>query len=61
MNIKLKAFLITLAVIFGLFGSIYVMIYYPWVFFIAFLCVTIYAMYNLVLNLLQSKEMRGPR
>jgi uncharacterized membrane protein YesL len=61
MNIKLKAFLITFAVLFGLFGSVYTLFFYPELILLVGLAAAFYGLYNIVLDSLQGKEVRGPR
>lgn len=56
MNIKLKALLITFAILGGLFGFVYLMVYYPGVMFVVFLAGAFYGLYNLVLNSLKSNK-----
>lgn len=61
MNIKLKAMLLTIAIMGGFFGFVYTMVFHPIVIMLGVLAATFYGMYKLVLNSLQGKEMRGPR
>ena len=58
MNIKLKAFLIAISIIVGVFGSVYTMIMFPEIMLIIFGIGLLYAMYRLVLNILEQKEKR---
>jgi hypothetical protein len=53
MNIKLKAFLITLATLVGIFGFCYTLVMYPIVILFVVLAGLFYAMYRLVLNFLE--------
>ena len=55
MNIKLKALLITLAVLVGFFGSMTIIVFYPLVILFACLAGLFYVMYKLVLNVLEGK------
>ena len=59
MNIKLKAFLITTAILGGLFGFVYLMVFYPEILAFLFLAGTFYGLYQLVLNSLEKKPRKN--
>lgn len=61
MNIKLKALLITAAILGGLFGFVYTIVFYPGVLVLVLLAATFYGLYKLVLNTLQGKEVKRAR
>ncbi len=56
MNIKLKALLITLAGLFGLFATVYAIVQYPAVLLFIFLSGTVLLVYKAVLNYLELNE-----
>jgi Flp pilus assembly protein TadB len=56
MNIKLKAFLITIAGFFGLFATLYAIAQYPAVLFFALLGGLVFLVYKAVLNYLEHNE-----
>ena len=56
MNIKLKAFLITITILVGVFGGIYAVLLQPLVLGIAASLVVFYGMYKLVLDTLERKN-----
>ncbi len=56
MNIKLKAFLITLTILVGIFGGIYTVFMQPIILGVAALLVLFYGMYHLVLDTLERKK-----
>lgn len=58
MNIKLKAVLITITILIGIFGSIYTVFIEPLVLGIAAFLVLFYGMYKLVLDTLERKKPR---
>ena len=58
MNIKLKAFLITITILVGIFGGIYSVFMQPLILGIAALLVLFYGMYKLVLDTLERKNPR---
>ena len=55
MNIKLKAFLITITILVGIFGGVYTVIVEPLVLGIAASLIVFYGMYKLVLDTLERK------
>ena len=55
MNIKLKALLITTAILGGLFGFLYLLIFYPGFLSLLFLAGTFYGLYQIVLSNLQKR------
>jgi hypothetical protein len=61
MNIKLKAFLITIAGFFGLFATVYAISQYPAVLFFIFVGGTVFLIYKAVLNYLEFEEKRKPK
>ena len=61
MNIKLKAFLITVAGLFGLFATIYAIGQYPAILFFAIVGGLVFLIYKAVLNYLEFNEKRKPR
>ena len=56
MNIKLKAFLITITILVGIFGGIYTVFLEPLVLGIVALLIVFYGMYKLVLDTLERKK-----
>lgn len=58
MNIKLKAFLITITILVGVFGGIYTVIVEPLILGVAASLVVFYGMYKLVLDTLERKNPR---
>jgi hypothetical protein len=56
MNIKLKAALITIALVFGLFATVYAIAYYPITLFFMVLGVLIFLVYKSVLYDLKRNE-----
>ena len=56
MNIKLKAFLITITILVGVFGGIYTVILQPLVLGVIGSLVVFYGMYKLVLDTLERKN-----
>ena len=58
-NIKLKALLITTAILGGLFGFVYLMVFYPAVLALLFLAGTFYGLYQLVLNTLEKRPRKN--
>lgn len=56
MNIKLKAFLITVAVFFGLVATVYTIVKFPLVLFFVLLGGLLYVMYTGVLNYLEHSK-----
>lgn len=56
MNIKLKAFLITITILVGVFGGIYTVIVEPLILGVAASLVVFYGMYKLVLDTLERKK-----
>lgn len=56
MNIKYKAFLITVAGFFGLFATVYVIAQYPVVLFFALMGGLVFLVYKAVLNYLEHNE-----
>ena len=61
MNIKLKAFLITVAGFVGLFATVYVITQYPAVLVFIFAGGTVFLIYKAVLNYLEFEEKRKSR
>ena len=61
MNIKYKAFLITVAGFFGLFATLYAIAQYPAVLFFALMGGLVFLVYKAVLNYLEHNEKRKPR
>ena len=55
MNIKLKAFLITITILVGIFGGIYTVIVKPLILGVVASLVVFYGMYKLVLDTLERK------
>ena len=55
MNIKLKAFLITITILVGIFGGAYTVFMQPLILGVAALLVVFYGMYKLVLDTLERK------
>ena len=53
MNIKLKALLITISVLVGIFGFMYTIVMYPIVILFGVIAGLFYGMYRLVLNYLE--------
>lgn len=58
MNIKLKALLIATSILSGLFGFLYMLMFYPGYLFLGFLAATFYGLYKLILTSLEQKEKR---
>jgi hypothetical protein len=56
MNIKLKAFLITIAGFFGLFATLYAIAQYPAILFFAIVGGLVFLIYKAVLNYLEHNE-----
>lgn len=56
MNIKLKAFLITVTILVGIFGGVYTVIIEPLVLGLVASLVVFYGMYKLVLDTLERKN-----
>ena len=56
MNIKLKAFLITITILVGIFGGAYTVFVQPLILGIAASLVVFYGMYKLVLDTLERKK-----
>jgi hypothetical protein len=56
MNIKLKAFLITITILVGIFGSVYTAVIKPLVLGIVVSLVVFYGMYKMVLDTLERKN-----
>lgn len=59
MNIKLKALLITTAILGGLFGFAYLLVFYPGFLALLFLAGTFYGLYQLVLSNLEKKPRKN--
>jgi len=58
-NLKLKALLITTAILGGLFGFVYLMVYYPGILALLFLAGTFYGLYQLVLTSLEKQPRKN--
>ena len=56
MNIKYKAFLITVAGFFGLFATLFTIVQFPAVLFFIFIGGTVFLVYKAVLNYLEHEE-----
>lgn len=56
MNIKLKAILITLTILVGIFGGVYTVVIEPLVLGIVAFLILFYGMYKLVLDTLERKK-----
>lgn len=61
MNIKYKAFLITVAGLFGLFATLFTIVQFPAVLFFIFFSAFVYLIYRAVLNYLEHEEKRKLR
>ncbi len=61
MNIKYKAFLITVAGLFGLFATLFTIVQFPAVLFFIFIGGTVFLVYKAVLNYLEHEEKRKSR
>ena len=61
MNVKLKAALITIAGLFGLFATLYTIVEFPLVLLLITLGGVLYCAYRGVLNYLEHEEKRKPR
>lgn len=59
MNIKLKAFLIAVAILFGLFATVYTIITFPIVLFFILIGGVVYGLYKLVFNHLVYQQRIG--
>lgn len=61
MNIKLKALLIAIAGLFGLFATVGMIVRFPILLVFAFLAAILYGIYKLVLSFLEHQERIGKR
>ena len=61
MNIKYKAFLITVAGLFGLFATLFTIAQFPVLLFFIFFGAFVYLIYRAVLNYLEHEEKRKSR
>lgn len=61
MNIKLKALLIAIAGVFGLFVTLVMIVRFPILLVFAFLAAIVYGVYRFVLSFLEHKERIGKR
>ena len=61
MNIKLKAVLITVSGLFGLFATLFTIVQFPAVLFFIFIGGTVFLVYKAVLNYLEHEEKRKSR
>lgn len=61
MNIKLKALLIAIAGLFGLFVTVGMIVRFPILIVLVFLTAILYGLYKIVLNILEHQERIGKR
>lgn len=61
MNIKLKAVLITLTILVGIFGGVYTVFLEPLVLGIIAVLILFYGMYHLVLDSLEKKQQKDSK